>query len=209
MRSPLALTELLHDPRLWRGQPTTAAHLITEPTGYAVLDKLLPGGGWPKAGLTELLHEFDGIGELSLLLPTLARLTQTKRIVVLVDAPYVLYPATLAAHNIDLRHVHFIAAIKRDASWAMEQCLRSGACAAVIGWQMLADERNIRRLQVAAEHGQTLGFVFRAATAASNPSAAPLRIRVEVYEGETRLEILKCRGGRAPGRKIPLRCANP
>ncbi len=209
MAAAQALDNLLRDPRLWRGPSVNAAHLATETTGYAALDAALPGGGWPKNGITELLHAFDGLGELTLLLPTLARLTQTGRIVVLVGAPYLPYPAALLAQDIDLRQLYFITALKKESLWTTEQCLRSGACAVVIGWQMAAEERAIRRLQVAAEHGQTLGFVFRPAAAAANPSPATVRIRIDAVEDETHLEILKCRGGRAPARKIRFRCTHP
>ena len=46
---------------------------LAQPSGYAALDAALPGGGWPEAALVEVLLAADGLGELSLLLPTLAR----------------------------------------------------------------------------------------------------------------------------------------
>ena len=44
------------------------------PTGFPALDQLL-GGGWPTGTLTELLVSGQGSGELGLLSPALARLT--------------------------------------------------------------------------------------------------------------------------------------
>jgi hypothetical protein len=58
-----------------------------QPTGFAALDAVLPSGGWPESALTELLLPADGIGELRLLLPTLARLTQARQDIVLVAPP--------------------------------------------------------------------------------------------------------------------------
>ena len=43
------------------------------PSGYPQLDELLPGGGWPRRGLIELLLQQNGIGEMRLLLPALQR----------------------------------------------------------------------------------------------------------------------------------------
>lgn len=73
-----SVEELLqrHGTQLWRARKgqndagaATAAGL---PTGYAALDRCLPGGGWPRQGLIEILSDQRGIGELRLLLPALA-----------------------------------------------------------------------------------------------------------------------------------------
>ncbi len=69
-----ALEDLLQQARIWRGTaPGWAAPTV--PTGFANLDAELPGGGWPSGALTEILGSCEGIGELGLLLPALARLT--------------------------------------------------------------------------------------------------------------------------------------
>jgi hypothetical protein len=64
--------------RLWRARETgsgaAAAVPAGLPTGYAALDRCLPGAGWPRQGLIEILSDQRGIGELRLLLPALAAL---------------------------------------------------------------------------------------------------------------------------------------
>ncbi len=156
----IALSALLDARRIWKGQSAVPAG-ASLPTGHARLDALLPGGGWPEHALSEILHARDGVGELQLLMPTLARLTQAQRRVVLVGAPYVPYPQAWLAAAVDLRHLVLLQASGRDALWAAEQCLRSGSCAAVLCWPQQADDRALRRLQVAAESGQALGFAYR------------------------------------------------
>ena len=204
MGQVVALDALLLDRRVWRGQPASLPP-ATQPTGFAPLDAALPSGGWPEAALTELLLPADGVGELRLLLPTLARLTQAKQDVVLVAPPYLPYPDGWRRHGVDFAHLHLVDANPRDALWAMEQCLRAGCVAAVLGWPRQADDRALRRLQVAAETGQALGFAFRDARAAANPSPAALRIRFEqASDASTRLHVLKCRGGLAPAQPIPF-----
>ncbi|MCQ4313347.1 translesion DNA synthesis-associated protein ImuA [Pseudomonas stutzeri] len=200
MTSAVALTHLLDARRLWRGQ-TRVVSPNTQPTGHAALDAALPGGGWPESALSEILFATTGIGELRLLWPTLARLTIGGERVVLVAPPHVPYPHAWLAAGVDLRQLIIIKAQGRDALWAAEQCLRSGSCGAVLCWPQQADDRALRRLQVAAETGQTLAFAYRPLREAVNPSPAALRLAVEVQPAQ--LRVLKCRGGLAPARPIP------
>jgi cell division inhibitor SulA/protein ImuA len=53
----------------------------------------------------------------------------------------------------------------------------------------------LRRLQLAAERGRTLGVLFRHSRAAQEPSAATLRVLLERTGERTRVTILKSRGG--------------
>src|SRR5260370_26514387 len=69
-----ALTRLLEHPAIWRGR--SAAHPRGLPTGFEALDAYLPGYGWPRTGLIEILVSRFGSGELAMLLPALAALTR-------------------------------------------------------------------------------------------------------------------------------------
>ncbi|MEX0731849.1 MAG: translesion DNA synthesis-associated protein ImuA [Aquisalimonadaceae bacterium] len=190
--------ELLRQPGIWRagtGNPRQAAI----PSGFTELDQALPGGGWPENALTEVLHDQYGIGELRLLMPALARLSRSGRWIALIAPPHIPYAPALAAQGVDLSHVllvHPRASGKgHDALWALEQALRSGTCAAVLGWPAQADERQLRRLQLAAEAGGTWGILFRRETTADQSSPAALRLRLRQDEQGTLISLLKCRGG--------------
>ena len=159
-RDPASLDALLANRRVWRGQPA-ALPPARHPTGFGALDDALPAHGWPDAALSEVLLPADGLGELRLLLTTLARLTRAGQDIVLVAPPYVPYPDGWRRAGVDFAHVHLVDAKPRDALWATEQCLRAGCLAAVLCWPRQADDRALRRLQVACESGQTLGFVLR------------------------------------------------
>ena len=79
---------------VWRADqlaPVAGAGAV-RPTGHAALDAELPGGGWPAAGLTELLLPAPGCGELRLLAPALAGLS-----VLWVAPPLLPYAPALAA----------------------------------------------------------------------------------------------------------------
>jgi hypothetical protein len=202
-----AIDTVLRDPRIWRGTSLEQTVPFVA-SGHAALDAALPHRGWTIGALTEVLFDADGIGELELVLPVLAVLTRQQRPVVVVAAPYVPYAPALLAWGVELAHLHCIETNNDlDALWAAEQALRSGVCAAVLCWPRQANERALRRLQVAAETGKALGFAFRASRAAANPSPAATRIQLRADNG-THLRILKCRGANPPARSIGLRATS-
>ncbi|MEO7243856.1 MAG: hypothetical protein ABIX12_01725, partial [Rubrivivax sp.] len=65
--------EALH-PSLWRASQLGRVGGRVQPSGFAALDAVLPGGGWPAGVLTELLLPHPGVGEWRLLAPALAAL---------------------------------------------------------------------------------------------------------------------------------------
>lgn len=202
MAAVVSLDALLDERRVWKGRATPTP-VSPNPTGHSLLDQALPTGGWPSAALTEILLPANGSGELRLLWPTLARLSASGERIVLVAPPYVPYPDAWHAAGVDLKWLGVIEAGPRDALWATEQCLRSGSCGAVLCWPGMADDRAMRRLQVAAETGQTLAFACRPAQAGANPSPAALRLMVDTTPQQ--LRVLKCRGGLAPHAPIPFK----
>lgn len=199
MGAVVALDSLFNGGRVWKGRPA-APPASVYPTGLAALDAVLPSGGWPQAALSEILVAQQGVGELQLVWPTLARLSAAGERIVLVAPPYTPYPHAWQNAGVDLRQLSVIQADERDALWAAEQCLRSGSCGAVLCWPRKADDRALRRLQVAAETGQTLAFAWRAMGEAINPSPAALRLAVE----PSQVRVLKCRGGLAHPAPIAL-----
>ena len=193
-RNEAALGEVLRHPAIWRRGNASVGRFDVQPSGYAELDALLPGGGWPRGALSEILVASDGIGECSLLLPALAALTRSHQRVALVAPPYIPYAPGLAAAGIDLGQLVQIEAAATDTHWTAEQCLRAGCCAAVVNWLPRADYRQLRRLQIAAEAGSSIGFVFRPLEAARETSPAALRLAVTIDADGPRIEVLKCRG---------------
>ena len=201
MGAVVALDTLFNGGRVWKGRPAVPPASV-HPTGLAALDAVLPTGGWPESALSEILMAKEGVGELQLVLPTLARLSTAGERIVLVAPPYTPYPHAWQNAGVDLRQLSLIQAEARDVLWAVEQCLRSGSCGAVLCWPRKADDRALRRLQVAAETGQTLAFAWRALSEAVNSSPAALRLAVEAKPAQVR--VLKCRGGLAHPAPIAL-----
>ena len=191
-----ALAQVLARPDVWRGNRLVQASLPALATGFAELDAQLPGGGWPRGALTELLVDGSGLGEISLLLPALFRLREEGGWTLLVAPPHPLHAPAWAAAGADLAKLLVASpADERDALWAMEQALTSGAPGAVLGWAPRLDGRAVRRLQVAAAASPAATFLFRPLAAAREPSAAPLRLALAASShGRLAVDILKRRG---------------
>jgi hypothetical protein len=194
-RSPM-LAEVLARPDVWCGDRLAIASLPPLASGFAALDAELPGGGWPRGALTELLVDGVGLGELELLMPALRAVEAADGRSLLVGVPYPLHAPALAAAGLDLARLAIVsAAAERDALWATEQALASGAPGAVLCWAQAADARAARRLQVAAAAGGCAAFLFRPAGVAAAASAAPLRLALAAApDGCLAVSILKRRG---------------
>ena len=181
---------------VWRG--AHGGRPPTEPSGIASLDARLPGGGWPLGALSELLLEANGIGELQLLLPLLARLTQAGRHIACVAPPHIPYAPALARAGLWLPRTLVVEPRTADETlWAAEQLLRTPAYGAVLAWAPHLREADSRRLQLAAENSGNLGVIYRPARAVGASSVAALRLKLARREGRLEIEILKARGGRA------------
>ena len=203
-RDSSSFEELLENPRIFSGrsQGRVEAGLSS---GYEKLDRHLPGGGWPRQALTEILIDQYGIGELRLLMPALARLSAAEPgadfsepgWIAWVAPPFQPYPPALQQWGINLSRMLIVRPKNdREMLWSAEQALASGTCAAVLLWPDGLDDQASRRLQLAAEKGGSWAIAFRPSTARTEPSAAALRIELQSGKTGTRLHILKSRGGR-------------
>ena len=196
------IEDLLRHRHLWRAADGPGADRGTFTTGFASLDAELAGQGWPEDGLTEILSDAVGVGELRLLLPALARLSQHKpRWIAWIGAPHLPYAPALAAAGLDVDRMLLIHPKNhQDHLWATEQALKSGTCSAVLSWPDPNHLRHadLRRLQIAAREGNTWGVMFRPESAAATASPAELRLLIESWDGDAGtlgLRVLKRRGG--------------
>jgi len=180
---------------LWRGRRRGPEAVLA--TGRAALDAALPGGGWPRGRLIELVPERFGSGELELLQPVLAERTRHGQPVMFIAPPLVPCPQALLRSGVDLARLAIVRH-RGQALWCAEQALKSGLCGIVVVWPAAADvqERAIRRLVLAAEHGQAPLFVCYPPGCRPPPSLASLRLAIRAG-GE--VELLRSRMGAGPG----------
>lgn len=196
----MALTELIERGQLWRAQDGPGMQAVAmEPSGLAALDAQLVGGGWQRGQLVELLCNGEGGGELRLLWPLLRRLSAQETLVLWIDPPYHPYALALQQAGIDLSRQRLVRTrTLKQRLWALEQALNSGSCALVLGWlDATVPGPALRRLQLAASEGDTLGWIFRPPAVAGQSSAAAYRLRLQPGQNEQQveLELLKRRGG--------------
>ena len=226
--------ESLH-PALWLGHQLGRQADTAVASGFAPLDAQLPGRGWPRRALTELLLPHPGIGEIRLLAASLVATQQAGRLVMLFDPPSELSAPALGALGFDVEQLLIVNTRSRvivgtpaaerggpcwgqpgaatqipggDSLWALEQALKSGHVGAVLAWlpPRLRAER-LRRLQLAAHAHDGPAFVLREMSAMQRPTAAPLRLALRPGKADTLMvRVLKRRG---PPLETPLRLALP
>jgi len=199
-REPRRAPETLH-PSLWLGHQLGCTGSDTVATGFARLDAELPGGGWPRRALAELLLPHAGVGEIRLLAPALVAAQRAGRLVMFFDPPAALAAAALAGLGLDVDELLIVQTRARvvpgsDSLWALEQALKSGHVGAIVAWlppRLRADR--LRRLQLASHHHDGPAFVMREAAVAGRPTASPLRLGLRAGGADRlRVRVLKRRG---------------
>jgi hypothetical protein len=202
--SSTAASSLASHPLLWRGKQVSH-RIATLSTGHAVLDEALPGSGWPQGAVTELVNDTAGCGELSLLLPVLARLSRENHWISMIDPPWIPYPPALYGRGLALEKLLLIRTQNRGESlWACEQVVRGITGGALLAWPDALSFSELRRLQLAAERTQKTVFLFHDRKAASSSSPAALRLHLKADDGDLQIRVLKCRGQR-PASSIRIR----
>lgn len=190
------LEKLLSTRKVWRA----SHHLLQKDkgidSGFSQLNHQLPNSGWPTSGLTELLCDQAGLGELSLLSPALAQLSQQAGWIIWVDPPYTPYPPALAQQGIDLRRIVLLQTQSQaEQLWALETLLKADYCHAALFWPKRYSPKALRRLQIAASQGKSWGIAFRPVASQAHASPAPLRIRLGRSKQNTHagleIEIIK------------------
>jgi protein ImuA len=175
------------------------------PTGHAVLDAHLAGGGWPLGGVVEVLQDVPGPQAWSLVAPALwgalTRLPQPgvepRQRLVLVGVPAV--PLALAWQARGLSPTQWVQVHTTDPArrlWACEQALACPEVGAVLAWLPQASFAALRRLQLAASRHGGLVWVCRPEAARTQPSPAVVRLLLSAgtQPGHLRVHILKHRG---------------
>jgi protein ImuA len=200
MPSPLSPQALLPDhlaAHLWRGHTMGSNAQAGWASGHELLDAELPGGGWPPQTLTEILQPPHGCAAWRLLSPALARFTAAGGLVLLIGPPHLphlpgLCQLGLLAHQVILVRC----ASQSERLWATEQAIKARAFTAVLSWLPQARPAQLRRLQACAHQHPGLLFALRPAAAATESSAAPLRVmaRVDAEQANLLVDILKRRG---------------
>lgn len=146
-------------------------------SGCDAMDALLPRGGYAAGSIVEYLRSTPACGASTLAWAAAAAAMQTTSgFLVVVDTLHSIYPPPLLCHGIDLAKVIFVRPQSQaDALWAVDQALRTMSVAAVVAELERIDDRSARRLQLAAESGQSLALLLRGWQARQQPSWADVQ----------------------------------
>lgn len=158
------------------------ASLVTA-TGVAQLDELLPGGGWPKGGLVEIIVPRGCTDATALVLPALARLSRQGRWLAMVTPPHAARSAVFTARGINASRLMQVNPHPgRSGLWTVESMLSSGDCSAVLAWPVCATGLMDKRLQKAAVAGRALCVLFRYGCVPAHNSGVDIRLKLETSE---------------------------
>lgn len=156
------------------------AHVFS--TGSKTLDTWFPSGGLKRGQICEWVATGDagGAGTLSMITAAAAIADQSGPVIVVDPCETFHAAAAIACGIAPDRIVWCRSNNRRDSVWALDQALRCPAVAAVwatLPWRL--NDRDARRLQLAAEIGRTPGLFVLSASEASRPSFAPVRFHVD------------------------------
>ncbi len=171
-------------------------------TGSQALDVCLPGGGLKRGWLCEWVagHDASGASTLAMLAAASTMTDRSGRTgaggaddsagkraapphrgpLLVVDPSGTFHAAAAIACGISPQRIVVCRPTsRRDSVWAIDQALRCSSVAAV--WSALPwhfDDRDARRLQLAAEEGRTPGLFVLPSSARTRPSFAAVRWHV-------------------------------
>jgi hypothetical protein len=177
----------------------------SQSTGFAELDTLLPWGGWPVSGLVEIVSRHKAVGELQLLMPLLRQRSHQQQSLLWITPPYALHGPALANSGINIRNSFVIPPQTgcNNALWSIEKALQSTECGMVLAWQNWLSARVVRRLQLAASEGKTLGVLFHQRPVAHSPATLQIEISAAplAADGSRQLNVrlLKAKGSYRQG----------
>lgn len=185
---------------IWHGRDCQPAPEVLS-SGYALFDEKL-AGGFPKTGVVSINTPL-GIGELRFLSSSLLAETSASshssnrsRLLVFIHPPGVLSAEFFHHQGFDLNNILVIyPRHKNEALWAAEQCLKSGACRAVLLWQDAFATHQIKRLQIASDEGSCLQFLMRSKAKKSVSLPVSLSMQLAPHAQGLEVSINKRKGG--------------
>jgi hypothetical protein len=202
---------LARNPALWRGCEMAGQGDYGQSTGYPALDDILPGRGWPRNAMIEIISSHWGMGELQLLIPLMRKVVAEGKWILWISPPYLLYAPALVQAGINTQQVLVVKLETscKDALWSMEKALQTESCGLVLAWQNWLSSRVMRRLQLAAENGKTLGVLFHHNISKRSQSSLAIKINkiapgnsgnegVIADAGSSEITVVRARGNFRP-----------
>ena len=181
---------------VWRASELGQGTATVTTSGWPSLDAELPGGGWPRRSVTEILASQPSVLEWRLLSPALRDVVGAGGQVVVVGPARHPHLPGLVHEGLDERQLVWIKAeAPSERMWVTEQLIKSNSAGAIVAWLPQARQEQLRRLQVCAQACEGLVFLCRPTAARHEASAAPLRVHADVgVDWQLTVNVFKRRG---------------
>ena len=154
-------------------------------TGCEAFDNLLPSGALQPGMLVELLAERRGSGAGAIAIECARQmLGETNGCLVVTDRWRRFYPPAAVARGIETKDLSIVRSSDQqimsgaEELWALDQALRCAGVGVVMAWLDKVDPLAFRRLQLAAETGQTLALLMRPARVRALPTWSDVQLMV-------------------------------
>lgn len=181
--------------------------------GLGPIEKAFPNATFPLGAVHEFLpaEAEDAAAMGGFVSGLLASLMGSNGTMLWISSSRILFPPALQSFGIAPDRVIFADLKKeKEVKWVMEEALKCGALAAVVGEMPAIDFTFSRRLQLAVEQSKVTGFVLRPPCLKLNPTACVSRWKISSLASEPidelpgvgfpkwRVELLRVRNGK-PG----------
>lgn len=188
-----ALEQLKNKQLIWHGGDQLPLDDAMS-SGFQMLDDKL-SGGLPVNSVIEVKTD-NGIGELRLLMPSIAA-RQKQGMVVLISPPAQINAEFLQAAGLEIERVLLLEAIHtKEVLWCAEQSLKSGCCSTVLLWHQQVEIHQTRRLNLAAEQGSANLILMRQSNQSLFTLPVPLSMTLLPHRQGLKASIDKRRAGK-------------
>ena len=183
---------------LWRGNELIEHQAIFPTgidTGFNELNSKLSDDGWPASGVTEILYDRLGNGELSLLFPALRHFSQQDKWLIWIAPPLNLNAPALTRNSIDINKILLVhPRSAQDRLWCTEEALKSQTASAVLTWPTHLKSEHVRRLEVTAKQHSVPCFLFRNNGLMNSPCSLRLHV-CNMDQNLAKVTVLKRKRG--------------
>ncbi|MGN0019190.1 MAG: ImuA family protein [Sphingobacterium hotanense] len=156
------ISQLKNDMLLWQGvKPRDSQE---ERLGLGPIEEAFPNGIFPKGSIHEFISSGreEGASSCGFMSVLLGKLMKSKGVCLWISSFKSLFPISIKSFGVEPERVVFICMQReKDVLWAMEEALKCPGIAGVIAEVHQLDYTQTRRLQLAAEKTQGIGFILR------------------------------------------------
>jgi protein ImuA len=154
--------------------------------GLGFMSESFPQGVFPLGAVHELISEKreSAASTAGFVAGILSRLMKTGSAAIWIGRSRILFPPALKTFGISPDQVIFIELQKeKDILWSVEEALKCGGLAAVIGEMPELNFTSSRRFQLAVEQSRVTGFILRSNPRSLQPNACVSRWKINPLPG--------------------------